>query len=262
MTPEDITESEWLTGKDRAYFDPYGLIVQLTGRDGGDSCQRMGMFYYALARLGEPYANAYSHSLDLLEHPDKPGIYRRHPDPSMWYSDWDRFSRDQATPLVICMGELNFKSRLWDFFKGHVKRWGFMTNTRKNGVWKDEKEHQVKAAPWKDWDYKWKVPDLCGPEFFGLYIRAFKWWWLYPLLLICDLETFAGSISRRFSKDKDVLNHVMISHYATTHYPTPIIWLANLFNDENDLLGKMNLYFDGEDPAFFVRLYTPLIKEL
>lgn len=261
MTPNDISYSEWITGGDEIYFDSFGLIVQRVSRDGGDSCQRMGMFYYGLSRLGESYANEYSRVLDLLEDPLRLGIYRRHPDPSMWYSDWDRLSRDQATPLVICMGELNFKSRLWIFFKRHVKRFGFMTNTMRNGVWRNEKRHRV-MNPAKKWDASWKVPDFCGPEFFGLYIRAFKWWFLWPLLLISDLETLLGSIIRRFNKDHDVLNHVMICHYAKTHYPTPIIWLANLFNDHNDLIGKMNIYFNGEDPAFFVRIYKPLIKEL
>lgn len=270
MTPSEITfidgtdvkimDCEWFESRDQEYFDRYGLIVQRTTRDGGDTCQRMGMFYYALHVLGYSRANEYGQVLKSLE--VESNCYVRHPDKFMWYSDKDRLSRDQATPLVITMGALGFKDRLVKFMIAHILRFGFMTNTRRNGIWRNRNEHLIKAPITKGWNYSWKVPDFCGPEFFGLYIRGLKLWYLYPILFLSDLETLAGSIIRRFNSDKDVLNHVMICHQAKTRYPTPFIWLANIFNDSDDLLYKMGLYFDGEDPPFMVRLYKSIIREL
>src|SRR5690606_36918964 len=114
------------------------------------------------------------------------GNYCRHPDPSKWYSKSDVMSRDQATPNVIAMGLTNNRKLLLDFFKGHLKRGLlFMTNTRHN------EPSNTKA----------KLPDVTGPEFWGYYIRGFKLWFLWPILLIFDLETLITSLTKLFKKN-------------------------------------------------------------
>lgn len=226
------------------YQDTFWMIKG-NNEDGGDTCQRVGMVYVGRKWLGETYyfiREKYQKQLEKLECPDKPNHYRRHPDPVMWYSRCNVLSRDQATPLVIGMGVFKFKKKLFWFMLHHIKRLGFMTNTRKNHQWETIYLQKKYGNPRDNWNYKWKLPDFCGPEFWGLYIRGFKFWPLYPLLILFDLETLIGAIVRRFNEDDDVLNHVMISQYALRCMPTPTSWITDKINDNAVLLVKMRAY--------------------
>lgn len=74
--------------------------------------------------------------------------------------------------------------------------------------------------------------DLCSPEHFGVYFRAYEEWYMYPFLLISDLLTLGMSviIAVRSHKDADNvgddLNHCQIMIMALTKYPTPLIFVA------------------------------------
>lgn len=232
------------------YVDAFGLIKG-HNENGGDCCQRCGMFFVGQKWIGADkhlfYTNTdleYLFHVDLnkLECPGKPNHYRRHPDKLMWYSRCNVLSRDQATPLVIGMGVFKFKWKLFWFMFHHIKRLGFMTNTRKNHQWETLELQKQYGNPRDKWNYKWKLPDFCGPEFWGLYIRGFRFWLFYPLLIIFDIETLIGAIVRRFNKDDDVLNHVMISQYANRCMPTPTSWLTDKINDNEKLYIKMSTY--------------------
>lgn len=232
--------------------DSLGLIFG-NKEDKGDSCHRtcmyaLGQLFFKNKRLNFPVTS--------LQDPRDKYSYLRHPDRWGWWADSDRFSRDQATPLVICLGEYGHLSRLRKFFIRHILRLGFMTNTRRNGVWKDEAEHRRKAPDWKPWNYSWKLPDYCFLEFWGLYIRAFRAWYLYPLLYICDLETLLGSIIWKYKdKDEDVLNHLIVTTYINRVYPTFVGRRSYKIIDKHKFNTNLQSYFERVGASEMAKLW-------
>ena len=235
------------------YKDEFNLVKGLQG-DGGDSLQRFGTISTLFMWLdnlrdwrGWGLYKGYAHDLAKFRCYAN-GKYKRHPDKRHWYGDCDRMSRDQATPLVVSLGVFGNKKLLWEFLWAHIKRLGFMTNTRNNGATKLNHGtlYKVEADGTRIyWNYNWKLPDFTGPEFWGLYIRGFNAWFLYPLLLLADLETLTGAIKRRYEGlgvDDDVLNHMIISEYSFRKFPTPISWLTKKVNDNDELLKKLEVY--------------------
>lgn len=97
--------------------------------EGGDTAQREGFTWFAIALLQkygiQPLVlptHTWESAIALLEDPQKPGEYRRHPDPG--HPDWSdpkHFSRDQQTPIVAALGALGPATtlqRLWSAFDG------------------------------------------------------------------------------------------------------------------------------------------------
>lgn len=219
------------------YFDQWNMIVQ-RNRDGGDSCQRMGMYafgYYLniCFNYDFDYRNwpngsfvAYHKALEKLECPNLPNEYRRHPDPTEWYSDSNRLSRDQLIPLIVGMSTTIAKERLGGLFKNHLhKRFLlFATNNKPNDV--------------PSSDPAWKMPDITFFSVWALYIRSFhdcknKYMkFLQPLLWIFDLEILINStiitIKGHFNTEdtSDDLNHIITLLYALIVLPTPTAKLA------------------------------------
>jgi hypothetical protein len=174
------------------------------------------------------------------------GAWVRHPSEG-WWSDGDRLSRDQSTPLVIVLSEFFSRRLLRRFFFQHLRRFFFFTNTRRNGatMGNDGEEKYPGRPEWGKHNYSWKVPDFIGFEFLAIYIRAFRAWWFYPLLLIFDLETLISSVLWWYrDRDTDVLNHIIVCNYATRVYPTPISKLAKRLNKYELMKSKMDHYFD------------------
>ena len=232
---------------DSKYLDGWNLIVT-KDKDGGDTAQRMGMYYSGKQwtahynEYDQPLEPEIDYLIGALQHPNKPHIWRRHPDESKWYGDWDRMSRDNMTPIVIMLGLYGYTAVLSDFAIGLYKRFSFMTNTRRNWVYKDKVEHDQKEK-YAKWRPGWKLPDICTFEFWGLIIRGLNLWWLYPVLILSDLEHLIGAIFRRLSSNKDVLNHTMIWCYINKKYRTPLIYLINRINKKQDLSEKLHRYF-------------------
>lgn len=252
------------------WLDPkYKLITQPPPEyDGGDTAQREGMFMFGafmLFNMGLMDANEmffiqdrYAKVCDTLNDPNHPGFLRRFPDPSYWGSYSDRFSRDQAIPNVIAMSYLATKAQrdpskhLWKFFLRHLKYSAllFMDNTRAN------------AAPA---DAPWKLPDLTLLSFHSLYIRSFRAWPLYPLMLIFDLDLLVNSLIKilyydRTSTNNDDLNHLMCLYQSELHMPTPWSKLAKWLyrfrkfpslagNATNPAQACLNSYFNGNNPG-------------
>jgi len=105
------------------HTDEYGLIVQ-KDLDGGDTAQREGFVWTGLwfreHILKDPWPDklpiSFEEAIDLLEI-NKSGLFRRHPNPTKWWSDPAEFSRDQQTPIVAAMGLWGLQApldRLWE----------------------------------------------------------------------------------------------------------------------------------------------------
>lgn len=243
--------------------------------DPGDTAQREGMFMFGAFLLFNLelmdhtefffVQERYEKILDLLNDPNHPGFIRRYPDPSYWGGLSDRLSRDQCVPNVVAMGYCsteaarNPSTHLWSFFKAHLKRaLLFTTNTRNNWAWPPG-DPRYNAD-----DYRWKLPDITFGSFHALYIRAFRNKWLYPLLLILDLDLLGSSILKAFIKDptqNDDLNHLMCQYQAEVSMPTPWSKLAkwiykkyrmypsNSGDATNPAQACMNAYFRGTNPG-------------
>jgi len=191
------------------YIDEWGMVAQgAPHRDGGDSCHRMGMYYFGLEirkKLGIsnktwPRNNSKFYELALGKLQNGKGDLRRHPDQSVWYSDWDRASRDQTIPFMCACSAIGLKDNAWDYVKSHAKRlFLFTTNTKPNWVYPEGDARHVEFdwTPWKRFKfffgwrprnergdkesvYGTKLPDLTILEFWGMEIRALRLWFLWP----------------------------------------------------------------------------------
>jgi len=277
-------------------IDPLGRTVGSDGWvDGGDSLHRMGMYHFGIwASLSEnidisKYRNRkllfYEMSMKRLSNLNKTK-YKRHTDSDFWYSEYDRMSRDQMIPNLIAWGAWGLSERLSAFFLGHLRRGLlFMTNTRKNGSTAsnhgDKFRSDAKPLKWYHKlilkyktpllpvpdgyrNYNWKLPDLTGPEFLSYYIRGLGLKWLYPVLMLLDLELMVNAIIKNWWKkeDSDVLNHVVSSIYANKVMPTMVSRFTNKYiNSSRHLDKKMYQYFNRPgEPAFLYHLYKPLMK--
>ena len=198
----------------------------------------------------EQLKNRYKANLDQLE--CCPGNYRRHTDPNMWYSDCDRMSRDQWTPNAIAVGMLNIDDHRKRMFLGHLKRGLlFTTNVRHNWVYPPE---HPKYDPNSDLTYKWKLPDITILACWGYYIRSYKAWYLYPLLLLLDIDLLINSLIwlykfKHVPKDTDILNHTNSLLQAKWTMGTPISWLARKILKLDKVQDCLNRYFLPDGPA-------------
>ena len=171
--------------------DQWGLIAQSPGndRDGGDTAQRTGAFYTGMYFLFKEnkvvikkIQKEFEKELDKIT--VEPGRFVRHPDPSKWYSNYENFSRDQTTSIVIAMGlygGVKEQLCLQKNFQNLLDNKGFYPNRLKN--W----DNQVKSLPY---DYN----DIAGPSDYSTYIRALKlnkWKWA---LYLGDVQTFGQAL--------------------------------------------------------------------
>jgi hypothetical protein len=273
--------------------------------DGGDTCQRVGMYYFGLQIFEDLFGDEelfnlimdnelpkgsdedYIEALNRLESKDNPGVYKRHDDEDFWYSSDGVMSRDQCMPLVLSMAARKASGHLYRFFHAHLGRGLlFTTNVRKNGstpsnhgqqfnpaakplteFHKNVIEYNIPLVSLPDGyrNFNWKLPDITGPSFWATYIRAFDLWFLYPLLLILDLEFLGNSlIAASNPQDNDVLKHVMTATYFDQKYKTPWVWLANKYvNKSKDMIRRLTNYFDAPgEPWFMTGIYAPILKKI
>lgn len=152
----------------------------------------------------------------------------RHPDPTMWYSQPDRFSRDQLKAVLcgLCARSAGLEEHtvLLDteiLFRAHKKRY-FLTawNTKKNGAM----------------DVPSKRPDLTGPTIWALWIRLLRPWWGKLVLPVLDLELLFSAIHwRLFRKDRVTRMHLLTSLAALRYSPTWVSWAVARINNWEDL---------------------------
>lgn len=252
----------------RNYIDSYGLVTQhkSLGGDAGDSLNRTcaAVVLHCLSRPTPRFGPVLSRLMVKAHLLDGNGVVRRHNDESKWYSDWDRGSRDQYTPLLIMLGLARDEYDLTKLFKSHARRLFLCaTNTRRNFVYASEAETIAKNPPDSGvvWDYSRKVPDLTGPEYWALYIRGFEAKLLYPLLYLFDIQTLLGSIVLRFQKNKDdVINHALTLEYAKARMDTFIMKLARLINPSPFLQAKLDSFFGPDIEPPINELYRKVSK--
>jgi hypothetical protein len=197
------------------YEDKFGLIVQdvngNTFGDAGDSTHKTSHLEIALILTNDLAHPSFEKLVDV----QKATPFVRHPDPAKWYSETNRFSRDQATPYLIALAlNKNYKMLSHFFFRhmlhGFLFTWNYIPNWVMPG----------------DAGYKKKMPDITLFEFFNVYIRGFRLYPLYPLLLLGDLEMLGGVIVKRFQDDNDVANSLANTLLAQCVMSTPLSYLA------------------------------------
>jgi len=215
------------------YYDSNGLIVQKDG-DGGDTAGREGDYYFHLGLTGYVHTDFDTVLANLQL---SPGVFIRNP---IKYNDPKDFSRDQTIPLILAMGEMERYETLRHLFWNQCKRFGFYPNG-----------------------------DIGSFEDLGYYIRAFKAWYLYPALILGDIEMLGESIIRIIkSKDlndtSDDINHTLALLQAQHHFATPISWLARKIYKAfvvGGIQSRWDGYFDPESGANdFNNLYRSLIS--
>lgn len=168
--------------------------------DGGDTVHNEFTRLYCEALISGNVGDFYRLYAVLVVN----GIPVRHPDPNKWYSSSNRTSRDALTPY-LCYNLLalhkNLPNKAIEFSLTHLKRlWMFAFNTRKNFQYPTLNQHLLLSTPDVKWDYKWKLPDFCGPDIWSLHLRI---WavklhlraFLYPVLCLLDLHNFLSVIS-------------------------------------------------------------------
>ncbi len=197
------------------HFDSYGLLTH--NGDGGDTASREGLFAIAEVLLPIAPARELSWEFRVSKLEIDPGIFVRHPEhsravPSFW-SNPNEFSRDQQNPLSKAMVFKNRKHVFDRLFKNHSRRFFFCQNK-----------------------------DFFGP---AIYIRAYGWYWLYPLLVIMDLALLWNSLNRiglipriqettgkvMWLNEDDVgddINHTVDLLYSRFRMPTPVSYLARI----------------------------------
>lgn len=159
------------------FIDKHGCVVMGNG-DGGDP--NHGFFFV----IGEMYAQKNDSAkagvrdfaramLNFLK--DGPGQYVRHQcDGEAWHADPKEFSRDQTLPLAFMLSVCGFRTDLKELYWAHFRRLGKCQN--------------------KDWLF---------PEHWNIFIRGLGWWWLYPLLIIGDIQMIGSAIVRCIKSQRD-----------------------------------------------------------
>lgn len=141
------------------HIDTYGLIVQ-KDLDGGDTAGREGDYWFAHKLLESKEPDNFDNVLNHLQ--VSPGVFIRHP---VNYNDPKDFSRDQTVPLIMAMGEM----------KRYETLKLLLSKQLANG-------------------FKYQNGDFGGPADIGYYIRAFRMWFLYPLLLLGDAQLLINTL--------------------------------------------------------------------
>jgi hypothetical protein len=214
------------------YIDNFNMITTLQ-KDGGDSCAHGCAILYGNYIVSTPpnipqiNLNAYTHNLD------RPHGYVRHPDPTKWYSNPKTFSRDQLTPLLCLLG-LVHSIRLFDLFVEHLKR-GLCF------AWNTQQDNNIPG---------WKLPDVTGPDIWGAWIRAFRIYPLWPLLLVFDIPTLVGSMIYRtgLSSSTIQMNQVLMTDFSTRVMPTPTSWLAKKIYGKTTPINALNQNWGDATP--------------
>lgn len=218
------------------FLDSNGLIVQ-KDMDGGDTAGREGDYWFYNGLVKDPQINPreFSRVLELLQ--VEPGRFIRNP---INYNNADDFSRDQTVPLILAMGEMKAYSTLKQLLSRQIKNF-----------------------------FRYQNNDIGFVGDVGYYIRAFRAWYLYPALLIGDIQLLVNSIVRCiWGRDRndvsDDINHTMTLLQAQYVYPTPISWLSRKVYKwfvPGGIQTRWNHYFRPETGANpFNEIYRNLIS--
>lgn len=259
------------------YYDSNGLIVQ-QDMDGGDTAGREGDYWFAQALYAQgpcglevSQLEEFDRVLTLLQ--ASPGVFIRHPranpivPPEKAWNDPSDFSRDQAISIILALGEMCQYDILRPMLWQQIKRLGVYQNFSMK--WSKDK-------PDNDNDYKqiysklWIKGDIGGPQDINYYIRGFKAWYLWPILLLGDLFLLTNSCIRVIvgndDNTSDDINHTLALKQAQRHLSTPISWLARKIYKwfrRGGIQHAWDQYFKPESGANeFNEIYRELISEM
>ena len=212
------------------YIDKFGMVVT-NQMDGGDSCAHGLAMHYGAAVLKVVLPPAIESLDEYCAKLEKGfGRYVRHPDPTMWYSETNRFSRDQLTPLLLALALTKRRKRLATLFLAHAAHLLlFAWNTRINASLPGT------AA------YAWKLPDITGPDIWAAYIRGFRFWPLYPILVVFDLMNVITAVQNRYWPQNTIqMNAVLMVDFAARVMPTPTALLARWIYGKEEPVKALN----------------------
>ena len=194
------------------YTRPDGVLVNKNG-DGGDGAMKTAML--ATGFFGPD--NTRGVAPLSLEKSIKalfisPGILIRCPnDGTPWHANPKCTSCDQTIGWFCVFALYGLWRELLSLTWAHVKRFGFCQN-------------------WQTETGTFQIADPLRFDAWGIVIRGFHLWFLWPLLLIFDLATLVNSIILIRKTDPDDVgddqNHYVIMKTQMKIYPTPVSWLA------------------------------------
>jgi hypothetical protein len=264
-------------------IDSFGVITQNAKQnwDGGDTTQRCAMFMCAMqyhleaGRITQTQFNEmatrYMGIINNLLY-RKIWSLRRHPDPTKWYHDPNRMSRDQLTSNICALG---FASK-WTLFKlllGNILRGMlFTTNTRENGATKSNGQpisFLQRIQYFFGWRpaypvWAWSLPDVTDPSIWGAYIRGLSAWPLYPLLFLTDLVLVIQSLITLYETDNgtasdDQLTQQMLLLQSNYRLKTPVSMLAMWLYKKANPMAALNAYFaPANDGPAMNKVYTEI----
>lgn len=163
----------------------------------------------------------------------------RHPDPLKWYSQIDRFSRDQLIPSICAAIRHGGVGTLRYIYAAHKKRWFLSAwNTRGNGAI----------------DKPVKFPDICGPTIWALWLRYKKPWWARFIIGILDIETLIGALNWRFlqpDSNRVTRNNMLTVIFSRDYMPTIASRIAFAVTDWDKQISKWEMHCKavGEYPT-------------
>lgn len=181
-------------------LDNKGLIVQSSG-DGGDCLQREG-FWAEGGHLNPSYPAVpgmipYDWAMAILWTGGGYTRYWEYP-----YNNPSDTSRDQLVSNIRAMGYFSDKRALKEILDSILTNWSRFPNN-----------------------------DIAFINDYGRFIRAFRAWYLYPLLFLFDVPLVVNSIIRCVAgRDPnnvgDDVNHIGDLTQSQYVYQTPVSWLA------------------------------------
>jgi len=218
----------------KEHVDVHGAIVQHPkyGGDEGDSCHH-DYFYHLGCQLVK--MKPFSELQPTLYFPhDYVNLCRHFKATRLWIREFDRGSRDQYNNPIcfyaLLGGYLRAPLRaIWDLII--VKRKGFFTNTKKNGVL---------VTPDK-------CPDFMSPELLAVFLRGLIGWWSVIPNHVLDVFSLLGTLHWRWfreASDNDICNHLAIVAVGRERYPTLFSWLAWKWLDKPATIKKLKQYWD------------------
>jgi hypothetical protein len=228
------------------YRSDQGIIVQRDG-DQGDSLNRIGVYYSALAALNVTFD-------DLLTSPSaglawteyrlsqglKFGRFRRGNAKQIngkdrWFNNPDNVTRDQMVTFEAALALNNQISIARAHFWQRAKRLFFHFSTQNDGA---------DAGP-----VKHKLPDICTPSEFGTLVRATKYKSLYWILPLTDLflyidVAFSRSLSERSLYDAD--NQLLPQVLAALNEPTFVTEFIRRKYATTDAAARLRAYYSEQ----------------
>jgi hypothetical protein len=199
-------------------IDANGLYVQ-EDSDGGDCAHRTGLAAALHGLLGDETKALEANVAIVSQLEVSPGVYRRYPTGNVLNTNPRCFSRDQASRVILGYAVTGAKDPLRRWLKAMKSRKFFHQNDMDDDTGES------------------KFPDIMGIGEWSNIIRGLDLWYLYPLLILLDINYITMVYLRK--KWDGASLYVPDLKYALKKYPTPTAYLADAFNDRTPWLEEV-----------------------